>query len=232
MSISSVLYEALKAFDDYRRTMRNEFLSFKKEHERFKGSEGYNADLSEAKTKRKNAIEEARKNASSKIDECIKKMRENANGISFEAPTPEQVAILQVLSIKSKISKSELDTASKSMNGNPLALSALNDIADKHYYVGSPEGNTHENYNRLSTSLNSTELNNIIDSIVTACKSRLRTSVKDSAYQSAIFQKQHNNIPFDEDDLPQKDELTSESSFYSDVVPKEHFDSFMKAVNG
>ena len=159
-------------------------------------------------------------------------MQDNIKKVAFVAPSTEQVAILQILSLKSKVSKTELDRASQSMKGNSLALSALNDIADKHYYVGSAEGQSHTNYNMLASDLSETALNNYINSIVTACKNRLRTSARDSAYQGARLQAQQHGMIFDEDDLPQKEELVSERQFYGGIVAENHYDAFMKAVNG
>ena len=232
MSVSYNLFDALRSFDNVRRENRSEYLSIKKNCERFKGSSGYDDDMKKAKAKRKAADDAARDTASKKINECLQQMRENIKKVAFVAPSPEQVSILQILALKSKVSKTELDRAAQSMNGNSLALSALNDIADKHYFVGSDEGQSHTNYNALAADLSETALNNYISSIVTACKSRLQTSARDTAYQGARFQAQQHGIKFDEDDLPQKDELVSERQFYGGIVAENHYDSFMKAVNG
>lgn len=231
MAVSFELFDALQSYDNYRRKLRSDFLNFKKNNERYAGSEGYKKDLKAAREKRKKAEDEAREKAGKRIDEALKRMRENLSKKAIVPPTPEQVSILQLLSMRTKISKTELDRAAQAMNGNQIALAALNDIADKHYFVGSDEGQHHTNYNTLCSDLSDQAINDYMIAIAGACKRRLKTSAKDVALQGATFQYQHGGVAFDEDDLPQKPELVSERQFYGEIISDSDFEGFMKAVN-
>lgn len=232
MSLSYSLFDALRTFDNFRREARTEYEDFRRRNERFRGSSGYAADMKAAAAKRKSATDFAREKASEKINEYIAQMRANAGKVAITPPTPEQVSILQVLSMKQKVPKQELDRAAQSMNGNSFALSALNDIADKHYYPGSPEGNYHTNYLVNATDLSDTAVENYLRSIVNACRDRLKTSATKAALEGAVFQWNTHGISYDEDNLPQKKELVSERGFYGEIIPESHYDAFMKAVNG
>lgn len=234
MSISYTLFDAIRSFDNVRRENREEFLKTRRNLERFKGSSGYTDDLKKAKQKRKSANDLARENARKKINECLKQMKDNASKVAFNPPTPEQVAILQVLSMKSTVTRAELDRAAQSMNGNSLALSALNDIASKHYYVGNPDETkqSHNNFMLLSTDLSGEATDGYISSISKYCSDILRSGATSGALNGAIFNKNAHGIDYDEDDLPQRGELVSERQFYGCVVPDAVYDQFMKAVNG
>ncbi len=231
MSVSYDLFSVLKEFDDFRREKRTEYLKFKKDRNQYKGSSGYNSEMKAAAENRKQAVDAARKTASKKIDECLRIMRENIGKVAFIAPSPEQVAILQILSLKHRVSKTELDRAAKSMNGNSLALSALNDIADKHYFIGSDEGQTHTDYNLFADDLTEAALRNYINSVVADCRKIFETSANRAAYNAAKIQKA-NGINIDFDSLPQREPLVSERDFYGSIVAEKYYDSFMKAVNG
>ena len=188
--------------------------------------------MKKAKAKRKAADDAARETAAKKINECLQQMRANASKVAIIAPSPEMVSILQVLNMKNKLNRQELDRAAQSMNGNSLALSALNDLADKHFFVGSPEGQSHPNYMVYSTDLSGEATDNYINSVAKYCNDILRSAAKKSALDGATFNYKAHGIKFDEDELPQRGELVSERSFYLNVVSENQIDSLMKAVNG
>ena len=232
MSLTNDIFSALKEFDDYRREQREEFLSYKKSREQYRGSAGYSEEIRKASEKRERAVADAKKAASTKIDACLKQMRENVGKMPIKAPSQEMVNILQVLSMKSTISKQELDRAARAMEGNALGLSALNSIADKHYYSGSPEGSSHTNYSLMSNELTEEALNSHINNVVNHCKGVFETSVKRAAYLEARRQTAM-GINVDYDALTQREPLTTANDFYSDIMQgSTTIDSFYQAVNG
>ena len=182
MSLTNDLFYALKQFDDVRRGNRDEYLRWEKANERFKGSEGYSKDRAAAERKRNQADDEARKAAAKKIDECLLLMRENLKKVSFVAPSPEMVSILQVLSMRTTITMPELDRAAQSMNGNPLCLAVVNDLADKFFPKisadGKPAKTFHENYLKYADDLEAVKADSYLNSIVHEVKEILRSPVK------------------------------------------------------
>ena len=235
MSLTNDLFYALKQFDDVRRGNRDEYLRWEKATERFKGSEGYSKDRAAAERKRNQADDEARKAAAKKIDECLLLMRENLNMVSLVAPTPEQVSILQVLSMRTTMTEQELSMAAKSMNGNPLCLAVLNDIGDKYFPKVRTDGRPpvfHENYMKYSTSLSGAAAESYLNSVVHACKEILKSPVKSPILEHAKAQHNIHGVPFHVDLLPQREPLVSDDAFYGGIVPAEQIDNFMKQVNG
>ena len=232
MSVSYELFDAIRSFDNSRRERQIEYTNTINGISKYKNSAGYEKEKKEASAKRKKADDETRKIAKGKINDCLKRMRDNIQKMPLVPPSQQQLAILQALSMKSKISRAELDRASNSMNGNSLALSVLNDLADKHYYVGSPEGQTHPNYLSMATDMSAEAIENHIRSVAKYCDEILESSAKRAALLGAKSNHALYGTPIDEDALPQRGEICSEMQFYRAVVPDSAYDSFMKAVNG
>ena len=237
MDITYTLFDALRTFDNLRRQNRQDYLNFIKAHERFKGSEGYNKDKAAAAQKRQQADDAARKAAAEKIDACIKQMRENIGKMALAAPTAEMVNILQILNMKTSMTKGELDAAAQAMNGNSLALSALNDIADKHFPKTDVKGlpldkRYHTNYMQYAQGLGGDLAGRYLDSIIHECKEILKSPVKSHIVENARIQQSRYGTAYDIDDLPQRGELVSERGFFGDIVPETDYAQFMQAANG
>lgn len=236
MSISYELFDAIRSFDNLRRINRDEYLQWLKAHEAYKGSQGYSKERAAAEAKRKNADGTARKVAAEKVNGCLQRMYDNLSKVALVAPSADQVAILQVLSMKTNVTRQELERAARSMNGNSLALSALNDIADKHFpKLGSkttdPNKRFHDNYMKYAQDLSGESAERILREIKAGAAEILRSPVKQSIIEQAEVRKNIHGVQYHIDDLPQRDELVSERQFYNDFVPADQYDNFMKVVN-
>ena len=232
------LFTALKSFDNRRRNNRNIYLEYVESQERYKGSKAYDENIAAAAAKRKADDDEARKAAEETISDCLRKMQENAGHIALEAPTADMVAILQTLSMRSKENKPSrvmLDMAAQSMNGNMLALTTLDDIADKFYpktdIHGKPEERFHANYSAMATGINPVQISNILRSIGVAVKEILDSPVNSVFIDHARQRERAYGNKFDIDALPQRKEL-DEREFYQGIIPADLYSEFMKAVNG
>lgn len=244
MDITYTLFDTLRTFDNLRRQNRQEYLNFMKQHERFKGSEGYEKDKATAAQKRQQADDAARKTATAKIDECIKQMRENIGKRAISAPTAEMVNILQILNMKTSMTRPMLDAAARAMNGNSLCLSALNDIAAKHEQKTGLNPRTAKpgespkkfvsfpDYMQYATDLGGDKASRYIDNVVSSCREILKSPVKSFLLDNAQRQERMYGTKYDIDDLPQRGELVSERGFFGDIVPENDYAGFMQAVNG
>ena len=112
------------------------------------------------------------------------------------------------------------------MNGNGLALSVLNDLANQHC-----EG-IHPDYNAFASDLSEQTVKQYIRSVAKACRERFQTGARTMAYESALHQERLHGVHFNEDDLPQKEPLESERGFYGGIIADSNLEQFLKAVNG
>lgn len=99
--------------------------------ERFKGSKGYIEELEKMGKERDSAITELQNETRAKFFKIINGMKENALNRAMIPPSQEQLSILQVLQMREKISKDELNQAARTLKGNAAALSVLEEIAQK-----------------------------------------------------------------------------------------------------
>lgn len=241
MDITYNLFDAMRTFDNLRRANRQEYLNYKKSHEVYKGSAGYDSDMAAAAEKRKNADDAARKVAAEKVNECLRQMQENIGKIPAPAITADMVNILQVLNMKTTMTREQLDMAARSMNGNGLCLSALNDIADKHFPktgINTPgnvplDSRFHENYvAKYATGYTAEMAAASLNEVAAGCKDTLQYAVNPGVLRGAEIHARKYGGEVDIDSLPQRGELVSERAFFGQYVPENVYAKFMQAVNG
>lgn len=104
--------------------------------EPFKGSEGYTRGMQTAQAHRDADVRQMRETYLKQFRETAEKMREAVNSRPLVAPTPEQAALLSVLQMRQSLGRDELERAAHQMDGCSVALSVLDDLAQKHKIYG------------------------------------------------------------------------------------------------
>ena len=104
--------------------------------EQYKGSSGYTKEKKTLEATRDNAIKALNAEYSAKFSEIISGMRASVDMVKVKAPTADMLAILQALRMRKKVSKSELLQAARTLRDNPLALGALEEIANENNVGG------------------------------------------------------------------------------------------------
>lgn len=104
--------------------------------ERFKGSAYYDDGVKRITAQRAEAEGAMYQTYWPRFQTCIKNMRDTVNARKTVPPTQDQLATLQALKMRSKVSIEELRQAARTMQGCPLALSVLDDIAHENGHPG------------------------------------------------------------------------------------------------
>lgn len=104
--------------------------------EPFKGSDGYNKGMQEAQAQRDASVRQMRETYLKQFREVAAKMREAIAHRPLVPPTPEQAALLSVLSMRDTLTQDELTRAAEQMAGCQAALAVLDDLAAKHKIQG------------------------------------------------------------------------------------------------
>ena len=135
-----------EACTGYRQGLRGIWADFDKKMqqlERYKGSAGYEKEKAEAEKARDAAITALQTEYRDKFNGILKGMRESATTRSMTPPTQEQLALLQALKMRDKISRDELEQAGRTLKDSPVCLSVLQEIAQNlmektgsHQYYG------------------------------------------------------------------------------------------------
>ncbi len=103
---------------------------------RYAGSAGFETDAKKIEQARAAEIAALRDDCRDDFDRCIAAMQKNVQARPIVAPTQEQLAILQVLKMKERVTRDDLEHAAISMGDCGLALDVLQELAHKHEILG------------------------------------------------------------------------------------------------
>lgn len=126
------LAHSIMRFMEARSEAREAYLLTCRRLEQAKGSQLYSDGMKAASDKRAATVEAAQARARAAVRQILSEMRANAAKIQVDAPTPEQLAILQAVKMRDGISSEALEEIAASLDGNALALGVLDDIARKN----------------------------------------------------------------------------------------------------
>lgn len=225
------IYDAMNAFREKQITSRGVFLQKKQNLERYKGSPAYAEDLKKIQDERDKANAEARAACKARIDPIFRAMYEANAKRRITAPTEEALRILTAVSMLEKPSKEFLDCVANSLDGNPLCLAVLDNVARKAW-KDTPERWT-PNYKsgRAAHELDPRTVAEAIHSLQHTCSEILNGSGANRVREmSAIRNQNVHGAKFDPDDLPQEEAYKSELDFYGREFSV-NYDLFAAAVN-
>lgn len=123
-----------KAISDYRNEMREMEQTYQREIARlevFKGSEYYTAHKKKADDERAAQLEAIRNKHRPIFDGIINDMEKVYKSKPAATPTQDQLALLQTLKLRDKVSVEEVRQAANACAGCPAALEVLKEIAHK-----------------------------------------------------------------------------------------------------
>lgn len=106
--------------------------------EKFKGSNGYQPELDKLNANWKRELDALRAEHRPLLVAPLAAMREEVAKKQGDLVVPDQrqLVMLQILNMKSTVSRSELDRAAAALQGCPMGLSVLDDLAVKHELHG------------------------------------------------------------------------------------------------
>ncbi len=103
---------------------------------RYAGSQGYEADIAKIEQVRAAEITALRDDCRDSFNRCLAAMQRNAQARPAVAPTQEQFVLLQVLQMREKLTRDELNHAAHTMADCPTALGVLEELARRHEILG------------------------------------------------------------------------------------------------
>lgn len=106
--------------------------------ERYEGSAGYADEAAKAAKARDEKIKGIQTETRKTLNGLLDGMRKSAKSQSMTPPTSEQLALCQLLQMREKVTRDELEQASRTLKGCPAALSVLEEIGMRqdHPIVG------------------------------------------------------------------------------------------------
>lgn len=218
MSRTFDVYDAMSDFRKAQIASRETFLQKKKSLERYIGSPAYTEDLKKIQDERNQANAAARAACKAKIDPIFKAMHEANSKRRITAPSEDAVRILTVVKMIKKPSKVFMDSVANSLEGNALALAALDAIMHDAW---KDEPNRLEriipNYSdgRVAKELNPQVVAEAINDLQRTCNRILDGSGANRIREMGADRSQRvHGGQYDPDELPQEPEYASEQDFY------------------
>lgn len=234
MSRTFDVYDAMNTFRKAQIASRETFLQKKKSLERYIGSPAYAEDLKKIQDERNQANAAARAACKAKIDPIFKAMHEANSKRRTTAPSEDAVRILTVVKMIKKPSKVFMDSVANSLEGNALALAALDAIMHDAW---KDEPNRLEriipNYSdgRVAKELNPQVVAEAINDLQRTCNRILDGSGANRIREMGADRSQRvHGGQYDPDELPQEPEYASEQDFYKREGPA-NYALFAAAVN-
>lgn len=136
MKLSEQFHQAVQQYHTQLREITQQYENEMHGLERFKGSAGYSEDVASAQAERDKSLLALRQELAPRLDSILDSMTKAAQARPVTAPTQEQLATLEVLKMREKLSRGELQMAMNSMADCPVALSVLRELGEKHEIVG------------------------------------------------------------------------------------------------
>ena len=229
------LYEAMNDFRKAQIANRAKYLEKKKNLDKYVGSAGYADDLKKIQDERNQANAAARAACKAKIDPIFKAMYEANSKRVITAPSEDAVRILTVVKMMKKPSKVFMDAVANSLEGNALALSALDTIMHDAW---KDEPDRLERIipdysdGRAAKELNPQVVAVAINDLQRTCNRILEGSGANRIREMGADRSQRvHGGQYDPDELPQEPEYASEQDFYKREGSVD-FALFVAAVNG
>ena len=136
MKLSEQFHQAVQQYHDRLREITRQYENEMKGLQRFEGSAGYEEDVKSAQQERDKETAALRQEYGPRFDSILNGMEKAAQGQPMTAPTQEQLATLEVLKMRERLSRDELQKAMNSMADCPVALGVLRELAQKHEIIG------------------------------------------------------------------------------------------------
>lgn len=129
---TELFYNRALEYQNKRNAAIAEYEGAMKKIERTKGSPAYTDSSRAAKEKRDNALSTLKTEYMNHFHSIFDDMEAANSARGLKAPTDEELRVLQLLKMKEKVSKADLDAAANTLKGNSTCLSILSEIARKN----------------------------------------------------------------------------------------------------
>lgn len=131
-SYTKLFYEKAKRFQDEREKLTKAHDATVQYLERFAGSQGYDDEMQKENDRFETAMKNLRDESRPGLTMALSGMTDAIGKRTVKAPTADQINLLNILTMKKKVTVEELTRIAETIKDNPVALSLLTEIAHDH----------------------------------------------------------------------------------------------------
>lgn len=227
LKASEELYEDALHFQNERKEVMDAYEKTIADLQDKKGSTYYTKTLAVAKSTRDNALKELRAKYGEYINNDLKRMQETNNKRGTAAPTDDELRTLNALKMREHITESELSLIANSVKHNALALSVVQEVANKNGIL--------RNYSARydGKEMPPEYVNDDISGLTNELKEFLQYDTRHAARLAAEYNARHAGVPVPEN-LPKRNLFTTKEQFYADIggIKGNNLEKFCNAVDG
>lgn len=137
---SDLFYHAVIRFCEGRDKILEKYDKTAQDYRKSRGSEMYKQVMDKAAQERDTSLSVLRTDCADSINTALQSMMDALDNRAILPPTPEQLAIIQALKMRDKVTEGELKQAAVAVAGNPLCISIVNELAEKNGFIGRYSG--------------------------------------------------------------------------------------------
>ena len=156
ISNTQTLYELLKDFQDKRSALVADYEHSLNVMEKYKGSEGYEEDIKKLQEAHEKELADLKSKYRPSIDIVLNGMEDAISKRTMNPPTAQQLRALQVLQMRDKVSREELDRVANTVKDSIIAMGVVQEIAIKN-------GIRNANYAHRATEMSSEYAQDMLD---------------------------------------------------------------------
>ena len=211
MKNSDYLYNAAKRFQDSRKTIEDTFTKRMKGLESAKGSRFFEIESTKAMKEREDGLSKIKADFLSTADNALKCMVNASNSRTFEAPTAEEVAILDTLKMREKVSEGEIMKAGNTLK-SPLAIEVLREIAQRNGFIRHIDGVT-------DTEMSMNEAGELIKALSKSIMDFVDYDTSPAARKAQEYKALRYGLTEEEEPLSKRAIFDTKEGFYNEIAP-------------
>lgn len=214
MKNTEMLYSAVRDYTVKRANARETYIRRMDSIRDMKGSQRYEQERASAAKMREQTVTAAAADARKIVQTAVGAMEKNARSMRLTPPTDEQLRLLQLLSMRSRLSQNEVTQAANALGDCGAALEALRDVAAargvQYPLIAFPE----------NVSLSIDQAINTLKSICAGVDKVLneKTGADPTRLLTAQLHQRHYGGDFDPDTFPAAKLYDSEQDFFSSLT--------------
>ncbi len=132
------------------RNQRTEYERKVKALEPYRGSAGYEREVKEAEEAYQKNVKSIQQQGEADLGAILRRMSEKVPTAKMDVNTDEQVRLLQVLSMRERLSSQDVTLAAEALRDSDTAMGNLQDLAARHGLIVPPSYKSHEEQRRAA----------------------------------------------------------------------------------
>lgn len=232
MNNSNTFFALAQSYQDKRHEALQAYRNRMQDIASTKGSKFYDEEATLARDTLENSLKTLREDAYPRLMNVIDDMALSNHDRPMTPPTDEQNRIINMLSVKENVSRDDLTAAARACRDCPIALSILDELAQKHDILGFA-AIAHAGVGAvLSVSAVSSMLNTLRE----GTKDFLDSAAPRGARLSYEYNARHYGNTSDILDLPEREHFHDDLSMFQTMgmagLDQDTMTAFLDAVNG